>query len=731
MSAVLVLAGATALGSLIAGRPADRDPDLPITYLLTTAVGLAVLVMGGNILSHFKVNGPALYIAMLLLPIAANPLAWAPLVASARDWLTQGNARSQHWLGPLVLLVVVAIHAGHAALPEMYWDALAMHLYVPTYIATFGKWSYDAQRYAWAVFPLGADWLFTYAFVVGGEMAAKLLNFALGGATTVLLYLQLRRTVPVSWASLLTAACMSAPIMVLLSTSLLVENTLMFLMLAGLLLVDRLDGRWRSWLALWTVVAALCSIKLHGAIFATALTLVALWRALRGQARPPALAWVLSVPLVMLALQPYVTAYWITGNPLFPFYNAIFKSPFFPSQQNFVDPRWARGWGLDSVWGMTFQSSRFLETASPGTLGYLVVTLGPLALAAMLIRRTPATTRAALVALFFLAVVGSSVQYVRYFSPILPILTVAAVGLVALSGHLVGRLVQATLLGVIVLNCVSIPSGGWLLKGFHPVRLLAPDGRAQLLRDLVPQRPLNALVTEMEHSPVTVIYLGAPVGAGLAGQAIYGAWYNSSFADALNRATTEEQVAGAIVATGARYVIANFAEGVPQQNLVAGALKARATLVRRVGWAELFLLDRELRLTRELLTNPGFDSGAEGWAAAPKTPDVTDGVVLLQPGALIAQTIPAAGAATQVEGEVTLICLSDETLLAIRLESSRANGPFSAISTERAVCGGVPRLVVQISGDVPDSAAALQVVVSSIRGGVVGVDRVSVRTATK
>ena len=173
-----------------------------------------------------------------------------------------------------------------------------MHLYVPTYVSTFGKWSYDAQRYAWAVFPLGADWLFTYTFVLGGEMAAKLFNLAVGSATTWLLYLRLRQAVPVSWACLLTAACMSAPMLVLLSASLLVENTLMFFMLAGLLLVDRLDARWRSWLALWILVAALCSIKLQGAIFAAALTLVALWRALRsGQARPPILAWALSVPL--------------------------------------------------------------------------------------------------------------------------------------------------------------------------------------------------------------------------------------------------------------------------------------------------------------------------------------------------------------------------------------------------------------------------------------------------
>jgi hypothetical protein len=733
LSAALVLSGAAAWGSWLIRQPHFHESDAAVAFLLTTAVGLAFLVCLGNSLSHFAINGPALYIALLLFPIGAQARALPALASAVTTGLLVRSATLSGKVGGLIIGLVVAVHAAHAALPELYWDALAMHLYVPGYVSTYGKWNYDAAQYAWAAFPLGADWLFSYAFVLGGEMAAKLLNLMFGAATSWLLYLQLRGVVSAGWAGLLASASMSAPILVLGSTSLLVENTLMFFMLAGYVLLERLDKRWQSWLGFWLILAALCSVKLQGAIFAAALTVVALWRVWQSpEVRPRGAAWVLACAAFVLAVQPYFTAFWLTGNPLFPFFNAIFKSPLYPSDQNFVDVRWARGWALDSVWGMTFDSPKYLETGSPGTLGYFVLTLGPLAVATLLIRRAPASLRAFAVSFFFLAVVGSSVQYVRYFSPVLPVLTVATSAMTQVGGRIVGRAVGGALIVILLLNLLSIPSGGWLLKGFHPSRLVHSDGRAQLIRELVPQRALNERLRQREEDPVTVAYLGLPAGGGLKGTAIYYAWYNVAFMSALDQAKSEDEFARALGASGAKYLIVNIAEKLFEHALLAPALSAHATLVDRVGWAQLFVLDREFRLTPELLTNGGFDHDTHGWiTGSGPTQATVGGVAVLQPGAVIAQSVPVTGGERRFEGQVVFHCLSGDTLLTVSLAASSASHEVSTIGTERVVCSGTSSLTVPFSGELPLTVGTVQVVVSSIRGGAVGVDEVSLRAETK
>src|SRR5699024_9919139 len=61
------------------------------------------------------------------------------------------------------------------------------------------------------------------------------------------------------------------------------------------------------------------------------------------------------VVLLLLGAIPYVDAWRITGNPVFPFFNEIFQSPLAPVA-NFKDLRWQSGLTLDMLYTMTFHS---------------------------------------------------------------------------------------------------------------------------------------------------------------------------------------------------------------------------------------------------------------------------------------------------------------------------------------------------------------------------------------
>src|SRR5207302_4271389 len=81
--------------------------------------------------------------------------------------------------------------------------------------------------------------------------------------------------------------------------------------------------------------------------------------------------------LGLIACFPYGYAWVKTGNPLFPFYNDFFKSPFFPAA-SLADLRWMGHMDSTFLYDITFASGRFLE-ADAGALGLSVIVLVPLA----------------------------------------------------------------------------------------------------------------------------------------------------------------------------------------------------------------------------------------------------------------------------------------------------------------------------------------------------------------
>ena len=63
--------------------------------------------------------------------------------------------------------------------PEIGTDGLAMHLAIPMNIAANHRMTFEPARFLWAVMPMGADWAYSIVYLLGGEYAAHLLNFAM------------------------------------------------------------------------------------------------------------------------------------------------------------------------------------------------------------------------------------------------------------------------------------------------------------------------------------------------------------------------------------------------------------------------------------------------------------------------------------------------------------------------------------------------------------------------
>ena len=280
----------------------------------TQSANLCIHVSGGR---GSEVAGEFVALAGLAL---SEELCRSPL----KPWPVLAHARR---------LVLVSVQVILAALPERQFDAFALHLGVAQTVAAAGQWDFAGDLLATATQPLGADWIVAVAFVVAGEAGAKILNYSFfliaAGITYGVCLSRFGRT-PAAVATLILLsspmAFMEAAGVALDNFQLLVITTVMAL--CGMW--DKMPARDRV-LSSAILIGGLPTAKLQ-AIFVQLAWLFFLlgqrhWLDVkRAGLRTSALAF------FSLRLAPcrFSSRYFVTGNPLFPFFNGILKSPYFP-----------------------------------------------------------------------------------------------------------------------------------------------------------------------------------------------------------------------------------------------------------------------------------------------------------------------------------------------------------------------------------------------------------------
>jgi hypothetical protein len=192
----LILVTGYALGGRLLQLAQRRAHEPTSGFIFAKAVvGLSACSLLLGFMAHLPVNVPLAYMALSAASVGWGwrhlQRAWTDLVALCRS---DGQGRPPHawtdlaafWrsdrqsVAPLPLRIALwfafGLHLYFAALPERYHDALAMHLVIARALELYDQWHFHAGDYAWAVQPMGANWLFGWAYVLGGEYAAKLLN---------------------------------------------------------------------------------------------------------------------------------------------------------------------------------------------------------------------------------------------------------------------------------------------------------------------------------------------------------------------------------------------------------------------------------------------------------------------------------------------------------------------------------------------------------------------------
>ncbi|MDQ6621451.1 MAG: glycosyltransferase family 39 protein [Pseudomonadota bacterium] len=555
--------GAWLLSAWLSGRRVLRWLDVPEgSACVAILLGLCLWIGVISATAAMKVHFMPVYVAAVVMTLI---LTRRDLLALAPTWLATARAREPRpdifalaWTA--LLTTVVILHLFIVAKPEAGYDANTMHLYIPLLTSEMHRFSFDVTRHAWAVFPLGADWMFTAAYMLGGEAAARLANLAFGALACMLLYRLLRRHATPALALATVTLLAATPVAFLETGSLFVENLWLAYLLATLTVtLDRFDRGSPAALAVLALLAAgAMQCKVLAAVWLVPLLLVApiAWRrSLRAWSKPALATMAIAI---LIGAWPYANAWMRTGNPVFPYLNSVFGSANFDTAADFFNDLYRTPLRPWSLYEMIVHSEPFIEGHN-GAAGFFWLLLLPGLVVAL--TRWRSLLPWALLALGggFFAVVFAQQSYLRYVLPAFALLAVlGGWGLAALpQGRALSVVVLVTGVAVGTLQLRLMYTANW-----NHARLCASCGfdraaREAYLVTFMPDRVIGETMNRLLPSTARVGFFmpNAPSPAGFLGYARQANWHDHAAFERIARAETTEDLMQVVRAYGLTHVV--------------------------------------------------------------------------------------------------------------------------------------------------------------------------------
>ena len=619
----LFLLSALVLGRGLLWRRAEADQISFEDMILAALFGAAIYMTAIGWTAMFPIHFAAVHMVVLVLPFVIWPATLAQCLRSLAALVKPAAWSSPcGYLGlALAAFIPLAHLIGAVVLPQANNDAVVVHLAVPSIVAFKHYWPFDVERFVFGVFPIGMSWMILPAYLLGGEFAARLLNLCFFLATAFLLFSVVRRYLSVNAAWLLVALYASTPFFLTENGNIFVENLWVALLFGATFAVWRFKetGQERYFLLAAALAAASLGVKVLGAFLVAALVVLVLRECLE---RPVRLAWAVGIFAVMAAY-PYAYAFIKTGNPVFPFLNHIFKSPYF-AEVAFA--------GLSrpvptNLYQLTFQTGRWIDGGGTnGALGFHYLVLIPLSVLA-LGRTFPnlgwvslICTVVYLASLFLFAEAN-----VRYFYPALPFITILAAIVYAQAREL-SRALYLSLccfaVAATLVNAYAMPLSAWAHREFSFAMAFGRIGLDEYLGWTAPERKLIAYLNLTRGHAVRVASFARPMLIDLKGDSVLGNWYNHLFSTKrLSRATSAEEVhrlmreeritmfmafgPGGEIPNGSPAVEAFLANYTEPEFIVGNVYVARY----KEAW----------RFSEELVKNGDFAGGLTHWSRAPMT----------------------------------------------------------------------------------------------------------------
>ena len=141
-------------------------------------IGAGIYGTAAGLFAHLPVNYPGTYGLALAIPVIFGRETLKNWFEEINQWAkqTQQTLNITEYCLNIAISVVALIHVVETFMPELGHDALTMHLFIPAHLLARHQWGFDSSAYIWATMPALGDWIYSIVYMLGGEMAARLMN---------------------------------------------------------------------------------------------------------------------------------------------------------------------------------------------------------------------------------------------------------------------------------------------------------------------------------------------------------------------------------------------------------------------------------------------------------------------------------------------------------------------------------------------------------------------------
>jgi len=606
-----------------------------ILFALHVTTGLAMLTALVQVAVHWPVNYTAVYLGVIVLVIVwrAKPVKaiLLELISPALDVQEYENrfALGCSW-GLLIFAITLNFIAackpevGHDALaihmwtstyfiaackPEVGHDALAIHMWTSTYIKNFHSWPFEVTKSLISLMPKAGTLANSIAYLIGGEFASRLLNLTFLTLTSWIIYEYLLLKIGRTLANLLLAVYLSTPVVGLVSGSIFQEHFWTLMLLAATFIAtaktDSFKGRW---IVVSLFLALALATKMMFIFTLPAFIGLFFWQANKEHRPKKETGLAFGICFLVIGViggWPYWVSLWKTGNPVFPFMNHFFRSPYY-STAKFEHFIFQQPVSFTLLYDLTFHSNKSLQglkgTAGFQWLAFLIPSL------VVLKKETGLMVKFGLVVCVFL-IAGEflNLVYLRYLTPTFPLFTllISAFFVAIASLPRIRFLSSLALVSIILLNGLFFSSSGWGDKN------LVDFDFDQYVKTRAPERTFVDYMNTF-HPGEQVLFVGRYFPMGLRSQSIGDNWYFPENAAQLKWKANADSLMTLIKNKKIRFVISSDHEiakrpsiARPIQEHFEKILTVSGFFLAKVREAELF--------SGEILLNGDFASGLKKW----------------------------------------------------------------------------------------------------------------------
>lgn len=545
---------------------------VPLSFFSSLITGFALHVLMLSIFSRWHINVKFLYLSIMCYPFILffykkNIIPSLNVQEKISLFL---NTLCEISYFQLALFLSFFIYiASHSFFPTVMYDDNAMHLSWWTQLSFNKSYIPDVVSQIWAAEPFTVDLIHGVLSVVAGADSKSALNMYLLIFTSVSVFSLSKLFIDnINDRLLVVALFLSTPMICNLLLGLQTDLFLSFLASIGCVLLYELKAAFspRQLVGVLLIIALCASTKVPGILLGLGFfaSIVVMFFQVKYDLKTITFRDGIVISLFVcimgaVALYPYINAYLVTGNPVFPLYNGIFKSAYF-EPNNFIDNRFVKGANLKSFYGLFFDTSNYFESKN-NAAGFQFFLLFPLSLLMLVAFRKKESIYLLIPLLVYLLPMYFTMQYLRYFFAVVPIISVLLAVLLSADVKQGGSnlLSRASFVFLIGLNFAFLSGVSYL---FHtsPLAVYSAEGKQQFASEVAPEIQLNAQINTLNKNAKVLFDFNRPYGATLAGTPFYNSWYSPKNYASINKWESTKDVAQTFKDWNLDYVYWNMAQ---------------------------------------------------------------------------------------------------------------------------------------------------------------------------